>query len=300
VTLLEKLSGELETLVARTTPAVVGVEQGQGQGAGINLTPDGYVLTNRHVVRGGRPRVRFASGEVSRAEVVGWDAPTDLAVLRVQDRDLSVLPLAEGPLQVGQLVVAIGNPLRFERSVSLGVISALERTLPGGRGVVLEGLIQTDAAINPGNSGGPLVDASGRVVGINTAIIPWAQGIGFAIPARTASWVAAHLIQHGEIRRPLLGISARAEPLSPSLADELKQRRAVRVMGVGDGSPAARAGLREGDLLLAAGGAPVASVDDLQRALVHGGEREIALEVLRGDEKRSVRARPSFVDARAA
>jgi serine protease Do len=216
VSLLEKLSGELEALVARATPGVVGVEQGEGQGSGVVLAPDGYLLTNRHVIRGGRPRVRFATGETSRAEVVGHDAPTDLAVLRVEDRDLPVLPLAEGPLQVGQLVVAIGNPLRFERSVSLGVISALDRSLPAGRGVLLEGLIQTDAAINPGNSGGPLVDAAGRVVGINTAIIPWAQGIGFAIPARTASWVAAHLIQHGEIRRPCSASPRAPRRCSPS------------------------------------------------------------------------------------
>jgi S1-C subfamily serine protease len=300
VTVLEKLSGELTELVARTTPAVVGVEMGQGQGSGLVLAPDGYVLTNRHVVRGGRPKVRFAGGATTRAEVVGHDAPTDLAVLRVPERDLPVLPLAEKPLQVGQLVVAIGNPLRFERSVSLGVISALDRSLPGGRGVVLEGLIQTDAAINPGNSGGPLVDAGGHVAGINTAIIPWAQGIGFAIPARTASWVAAHLIQHGEIRRPLLGISARAEPLPPALAGELAQARAVRVMGVGEGSPAERAGLLRGDLLLAAAGAAVGSVDDLQRALVHGGEREIAIDVLRGSERRIVTARPTHPSARAA
>jgi len=192
---------------------------------------------------------------------------------------------------VGQIVVAIGNPYRFDRSVSLGVVSALERTLPARQGA-LEGLIQTDAAINPGNSGGPLLDADGEVVGINTAVIPWAQGIGFAIPAYTASWVAAVLIKSGEVRRPFLGIAARGEELGPGLATATGRRRAVRVLDVNATEPADRAGVREGDLLISANGSPVSSVDDLQRVMVLDQGGELKLEVWRDQQRREVLVRP--------
>jgi serine protease Do len=294
MSLLKQLSHELEDLVASTAPAVVGVEHRRGQGTGLILAKDGYVLTNAHVVHGFDDlRVRLNTGATVKGELVGADDRTDLAVVRVDAEGLVSLPLAEAQqLKVGQLVVAIGNPFRFERSVSLGVISALDRSLPGPRGGLFEGLIQTDAAINPGNSGGPLIDAEGNVLGINTAIIPWAQGIGFAIPSPTASWVAAVLIRTGEIRRPFLGIAAKGEELLPLLRHSAGQARAVRILGVGAGSPAQAAGLKKGDLLLSVNGKSIASVDDLQRVMVLADPGEVQLEIYRGEDRRRLSAWP--------
>jgi S1-C subfamily serine protease len=293
MSLLKQFSQDLEALVAKASPGVVGVIRGDGQATGMVLAPDGYILTNAHVVQGARELlIRLHSGEVVKGALVGQDDRTDLAVVRVEARDLTALPLADSrTLREGQIVVAIGNPLRFERSVSLGVISALDRSLPGRRGG-LEGLIQTDAAINPGNSGGPLVDADGAVVGINTAIIPFAQGIGFAIPAHTANWVAAVLIRNGEVDRPLLGIAARGEELELELIKATGRRRAVRVLGVSPRTPAEDAGLREGDVLVAANGSPLTSVDDLQRVMVLSQLSEVELDVWRRRERRLMRVRP--------
>jgi S1-C subfamily serine protease len=295
---LQQFSNDLADLVARVAPSVVGVEHGRGGGSGLLFTGDGCVLTNRHVVRAGPARslrVALPGAEPVRAEIVGTDARTDLAVLRLlQGRSKwPALQLADAaPLRVGQLAVAIGNPLGFERSVSLGVISALYRSLPTGRGEYLEGLVQTDAAVNPGNSGGPIVDAAGNVVGITTAMVPWGQNIGFAVPARTASWIAAVLLQHGEIKRPLLGIGARAEELSPDQAGADGQLRAVRVLEVSSGTTADRIGLQAGDALLAANGGELATLDDLSRAMVLGGGGEIRLSVLRGSMRHELRVPP--------
>ncbi|MCA3012707.1 MAG: trypsin-like peptidase domain-containing protein, partial [Myxococcaceae bacterium] len=209
---LALFSNELEALVTKAAPGVVAIEHRRGNGTGLGLTPDGFVLTNEHVVRqaGSAVRVRFFDGASSPAEVVGRDAATDLAVLKTRRQDLAVLPLAEpGAVKVGQVVIALGHPFGFERSVTFGVVSALERRLPGRDGATLDNLIQTDAAINPGNSGGPLLAVTGEVVGVNTAMLPFAQGIGFAVPASTAAWVAGLLLRHGEVRRRYLGISAR-------------------------------------------------------------------------------------------
>ncbi len=300
MTSLEALSADVAELVARAAPAVVGVEHRRGQGSGLVLAQDGYVVTNAHVARGGGPlRVRLSGARVVPAERVGTDARTDLAVLRVEARDLAVLALSERRLSVGELVVAIGNPLGFERSVSLGVVSALHRNLPTPEGGTLEGLVQTDVSINPGNSGGPLLDARGAVVGITTAMLPWARGIGFAVPARTASWIASVLIRDGEVRRPFLGIAARGEDLEPVVAVEAGHPRGVRVLEVVEGSPAQAAGLAGNDLLLAAGGSPVETLDDLQRVLVLAPDGEIAVEVLRGGQRRGVAIRPRRA-ARAA
>ena len=168
-------------------------------------------------------------------------------------------------------MVAIGNPFRFERSVSLGIVSALDRSLPGPGGALFEGLLQTDAAINPGNSGGPLVNARGEVVGINTAVIPWAQGMGFAISARTATWVTSVLMAKGHVERRFLGISARSEQLSMALAEATGQAKAIRVIQVANGSPAESAGLRPEDLILGLHGEPVGNVDDIHRLMVTRG-----------------------------
>jgi len=193
---------------------------------------------------------------------------------------------------VGEIVVAIGNPLGFERSVTAGVVSALYRNLSAPDGATFEGLVQTDASINPGNSGGPLLDARGEVVGINTAMLPWARGIGFAVPARTASWVASVLIRDGEVRRPFLGIAGRGEDLEPGIATATGQARAIRVLEVVAGSPAQAAGLAPEDLLLAANGNPVQTLDDLQRVVVLAAPSEIALDALRGARRQRLAITP--------
>jgi S1-C subfamily serine protease len=316
VTALQAFSADLADLVAAAAPSVVGIEHRRGQGSGVVLAQDGFVLTNAHVAAGeGRLRVRLPGARVVAGELVGADARTDLAVVRAAATDLPPLPLAARRLRVGEVVVAIGNPLGFERSVSLGVVSALHRNLgplpgpgprgeggPGmaARGDVLEGLVQTDAAVNPGNSGGPLLDAHGAVVGVTTAMLPWARGIGFAIPATTASWVASTLIHEGAVRRPFLGVAARGEDLDPAAARDLGRSRAVRILEVVAGSPAADAGLRPGDLVVAASGAPVETLDDVVRVMVLGHPPELALDVRRGGAPVVVRIRPRPPDVRAA
>ena len=293
MTSLAGFSDELVALVARAAPAVVGVEHRRGQGSGVVLAPDGWVLTNAHVARGGGSlRVRIAGGRAVAGELVGADERTDLAVVRVEARDLPVLALSERRLAVGEIVVAIGNPLGFERTVTAGVVSALYRNLPTPRGGVLEGLVQTDASINPGSSGGPLLDAHGSVVGITSAMLPWARGIGFAVPSHTASWVASVLIREGEVRRPFLGISARGEELEPSAAALAGAPRAIRVLEVVEGSPAREAGLWKDDLLVAANGSPVQTLDDLQRVLVLAPPAQIALDVLRNGRRQGLAIRP--------
>jgi serine protease Do len=299
MTPLQLFSRDLCDLVASAAPAVVGVEHRRGQGSGVVLSPDGYLLTNAHVAARGPLAVRLSGARKLPAERVGVDERTDLAVLRVDARDLSPLPLAERRLAVGEVVLAIGNPLGFDRSVTAGVISALHRNLPAGRGGVLEGLVQTDASINPGNSGGPLLDVHGQVVGIATAMLPWAHGIGFAVPARTAAWVAAVLIRHGEVRRPFLGVSARGEDLELAAARAAGHPRGVRVLEVVSGSPAESAGLRPQDLLVAAGGAPVETLDDLGRAMVLAGGASLGFEVLRGGRVEVFGVRPGVPKAAA-
>jgi S1-C subfamily serine protease len=294
MTALQDLSEAIETVVRSTSPSVVAVEHQRGQGSGIVIASDGYVVTNSHVVRGTkRLSVEVAPGERVPAELVGDDPPSDLAVLGIGHKSLRSLPLLEERrLRVGQLVLAIGNPLRFDRSVSLGVVSALDRSLPAGRGRALEGLVQTDAAINPGSSGGPLLDATGVAVGITTAVIPHARGIGFAIPAHTVSWVVARLLQRGRIERPVLGVAARGVELSFARATSAGQHRAVLVIEVGNDEPAGRAGLRPDDLVLQANGVPVASVDDLVRTMVLADGAEMKLDVARGAERLTLTVTP--------
>ncbi|HVP66695.1 MAG TPA: trypsin-like peptidase domain-containing protein [Anaeromyxobacteraceae bacterium] len=294
MTLLGQLSDDLAALVARASPSVVGIERRRGQGSGLVLASDGYVLTNAHVAAGGGPlRVRLPGGASVRADLVGSDVRTDLAVVRADTSGIPPLPLAEARrLRVGELVVAIGNPLGFERSVSAGVVSALYRSLPGPGGAALDGLVQTDAAVNPGNSGGPLLDARGEVVGITAAMIPRASGLGFAVPAHTASWVASVLLREGEVRRPYLGLAVRGEELAPSLAAEVGQLRGIRVLNVEGGRPGERAALRAGDLLLRVNGARVDALDDLQRAMVLARDGEVELGVARGRERLRLTVRP--------
>jgi serine protease Do len=294
MTALQVLSEGIESVVRTTSPSVVAVEHRHGQGSGIVIASDGYVVTNSHVVRGAeRLEVEVLPGERVAGKLVGDDPASDLAVVRVEQKGLPSLSLLEERrLRVGQLVLAIGNPLRFDRSVSLGVVSALDRTLPAGRGRPLEGLVQTDAAINPGSSGGPLLDATGVAVGITTAVIPRARGLGFAIPAHTVSWVVARLLQRGRIERPVLGVAARGVDLPLARAAAVGQTRAVHVIEVGRGEPAGFAGLRPNDLVLSANGVPVASVDDLIRAMVLSDAAELTLHIARADERLTLHVTP--------
>ena len=257
-----------------------------GAGSGVVVTPDGYLLTNEHVVqRVEEARVSFVDGRTVTAVVAGRDPATDLAVLRAQAASLPYAELASAQrLRAGQLVVAVGNPYGFESTVSAGVVSALGRSLRSRQGRLIEGIVQHTAALNPGNSGGPLVDAHGAVTGINTAIIPMAQGIGFAIPAATAQWVLTQILTQGRVRRAWLGIAARDRPLDLRLvrALELRSRRAVEILSRERQGPAAESDLQPGDLIVGVNDEPVDGIDTLHRVL--GGVppgTEIALTVVR-------------------
>src|SRR5256886_15829583 len=242
-------------VVERVAPSVVNVRRGRSGGSGVIVTPDGYALTNAHVVEGAREVSVTLTNETEpvRAPVVGADPATDLAVVRIPRWGLRAAELSESDsLRVGQLVIAIGDPLGFHASVTTVVVSALGRSLTAADGRVIDNVIQTDAALNPGNSGGPLVDTHGKVVGVNTAIIPMAQGICFAIPAATARLIAGVLIRDGRVRRAYLGIAAAQPPIGRQLAAELHlgATSGIRVLEVVAGGPAQRAGIVPGDLLV--------------------------------------------------
>jgi len=268
-----------------------------GAGSGILLAPDGYVLTNSHVVHGAaRLEVALTDGRTLGATLVGDDPATDLAVVRADGTGLPYAPLGDSAaLRVGQLVIAIGNPLGFQSTVSAGVVSALGRTLRGVGGRLIENVIQTDVALNPGNSGGPLVDSRAQVVGINTAIIAMAQGISFAIPANTARWVVPQLLAHGRVSRAWLGLTAQPRPLDRRVARALGlvQERAVEIVAVETGGPAAQAGLTEGDVLMVVEGLAVTRIDDLHRFLAEWPiGRPLTLGVVRGSARRDVVVTP--------
>jgi S1-C subfamily serine protease len=256
-------------------PAVVNLRSGQGRregsGSGILFTPDGFLLTNHHVVQGSeRVRVRLGDGRETGGRVVGQDPWTDLAVVQAEEGNLPHAVLGDSSrLRVGQLVVAIGSPFGFESTVTAGVVSALGRTLRSITGHLVDNVIQTDAALNPGNSGGPLVDSRGHVIGINTAVIRPAQGICFAIPVNMAKDILPQLLKHGRVVRGYLGLHARSVPLPPGLARrfDLEQKGAVEVMAVEPDGPAEQAGILEEDLLLSLGEKPTTSVDDLHKLL---------------------------------
>src|ERR1700724_160292 len=268
--LLDAYSNAVIDLPERVGPAVVRVETGPkvrntrergGLGSGIVISPDGLVLTNSHVVGSSKEiRLRDIEGFVTDAHVLGVDPDTDLALLRADGaRDLRYASLGNSrDLRRGQLVVAIGNPLGFESTVTAGVISALGRSLRAQTGRLIDDVIQTDAALNPGNSGGPLASSRGEVVGINTAVILGAQGICFAVAANTASFVLGELVRHGRVRRAFIGISAQqtAIPRRLQVAAVLSQDKATMVAAVEPGSPAAEAGLMTGDMIVALDGPP--------------------------------------------
>ncbi len=266
-------------------------ERSGGSGSGFFISPDGYLLTNSHVVHGARElRVFLADGRKLAADLIGEDPDTDLAVLRVSADELSHLTLADSDaVKPGQIAIAIGSPMGFQQTVTAGIVSGLGRSLRGASGRLIDNVIQTDAALNPGNSGGPLVNTRGEVIGVNTAIIRPAQGICFAIASNTARWVTAWLIKEGRIRRSFIGLAGQNVPLIRKVAryHHLKQESGVLVVGFEPDSPAARAGLREGDILLALDDAPTPAVDALHKLLTADriGERAI-ITFLRGVELR--------------
>jgi S1-C subfamily serine protease len=297
VELLDAYSRAVIQVVDAVGPAVVGIfvgrqEQDQaGAGSGVIITPDGYILTNDHVVHGAdKIGVRLCDGASLSAQLIGTDPATDLAVIRVTASSLPHATLGDSvALKVGQLVIASGNPFGFQSTVSTGVISALGRALRSQEGRLIENIVQHTAPLNPGNSGGPLVDSRGRVVGINTAIIAMAQGIGFAIPSATAKWVVSQVLLHGRVRRGFLGLAGRPRPLERRLVrfHQLAGDFAVEVISITPKGPAAQGGLKVGDLIVAINDLSVASVDDMHRFLAEWPLGQgVTVTALRGSERR--------------
>jgi S1-C subfamily serine protease len=277
-----------------------GPNEGVGSGSGFVFTPDGYVLTNSHVVSGAkRINVTLLDGRKLPGHLVGNDPDTDLALVRLHATDdLTPVELGESSgLRVGQIAVAVGNPFGFDCTVTAGVVSALGRSLRTQSGRLVDDVIQTDAALNPGNSGGPLVDAQGRVIGVNTAMILPAQGICFAIAVNTARFVVSKLIHEGRIRRSYIGVAGQNVPLHRRVVrfHDLPMESAVFVVSVEPGSPGERSGLRDGDLIVGFDGKPVAGIDDLHRLLTEDqADEETALIVVRGSERVALTVKPTL------
>lgn len=271
--------------------------EARGNGSGFIITPDGYILTNSHVVHGAsRVEVTLADGRKTSAELIGDDPDTDLAVIRIHAPNLIPVKLGDSQsVRVGQLVVAIGNPYGFQATVTAGVVSALGRSLRARSGRLINDVIQTDAALNPGNSGGPLVTSNGEVIGVNTAIILPAQGICFATAINTAKFVTAALIKEGRIRRGYIGVGGQNTPLHRRLVrfHNLAVETGVLVLSSEPASPASRAGLTQGDVIVGFNDQPIASIDDLHRRLT---EEQVGVEstltVIRGTEKLQVQITP--------
>ena len=285
------------SVVSVRTNARSGRRAGAGAGSGVIIASDGYVLTNSHVVHGaGDLEVSLTDGRRFAATLTGDDPATDLAVIRV---DAPALPAAHfgrsARLRVGQLVIAIGNPFGFESTVSAGVVSALGRSLRSTTGRLIDNIIQTDVALNPGNSGGPLVDSRGRVVGINSAVFAMAQGISFAVPIDTATWVVPQLLARGRVSRAYLGFGGQSRPLERRLSRALglANTRAIEILSIEPNAPATRAGLQTGDLVVAIGERPVESVDDVHRLLVAAPIGEpLRITIVRGVERRELVVTP--------
>jgi S1-C subfamily serine protease len=268
---LDAFSHAVVGVADQLRPAVVNLRVGRGGGSGVLFAPDGFLLTNHHVVDGSRRvKVRMNDGTELGGEVVGNDPWTDLAVVRADGRDLPFAKLGDSAkLRVGQLAIAIGSPLGFESTVTAGVISALGRTMRSAGGRMVDNIIQTDAALNPGNSGGPLVDSRGSVVGINTAVIQPAQGICFAVPINTAKVILPHLMTHGRVIRGFLGVQVRQVPIAPDVREKLAitQPTGVEIQMLEEDGPAMTAGLWIDDVIVSYGGQPTPTVEDLLRLL---------------------------------
>jgi len=292
---MDAYSRVVTTVAESVSPAVVRIQvenkQGRGgSGSGFIFTPDGFILTNSHVVHGGEKITVWTpdSGDF-RAQLIGEDPDTDLALLRIDAPVLRSARLGDSRrIRVGQLVVAIGNPYGFQYTVTAGVVSALGRSLRSQSGRLIEDVIQTDAALNPGNSGGPLVNSQGEVVGVNTATILPAQGLCFAISINTAQFIASKLIRHGRVRRSYIGVQAQTTALNRSIARhyQLETLTGALVLAAEPESPAQKAGLQEGDVIVSLAGEPVEGVDVLHRLL---GEDRIGIKtrliVLRGSKR---------------
>jgi len=292
--LLDSYSRTISSVVAQVAPAVVNIRvetgrRGEGNGSGFFIAPDGFILSNSHVVRGAQKiEVTLADARTFPANLIGEDPETDLAVLRIGASQLPSLEFADSKkLRVGQIAVAIGSPYGFQQSVTAGVVSALGRSMRAQSGRLMDDILQTDAALNPGNSGGPLVNSHGQVIGVNTAVILPAQGLCFAIAANTAQLVAGWLIKDGKIRRSYLGLAGQTVPLHPRITrfHRLDQESGVVIAGIEQGGPVDLSGLREGDIIISFKAGPVSSIDDLHRFLVGSeiGQRSV-LTVVRGTE----------------
>jgi S1-C subfamily serine protease len=295
--LLDAYSETVSGAAANVASAVVNIKvenpslgrRGEGGGSGFFIAPDGFILTNSHVVHGARTiEVTLHDARTFSATLVGDDPDTDLAVIRIDASQLPFLPFANSKdLRVGQIAIAIGSPYGFQQTVTAGVVSALGRSMRGQSGRLMDDIIQTDAALNPGNSGGPLVNSSGKVIGVNTAVILPAQGLCFAIAANTAQLVAGWLIRDGKIRRSYLGLAGQNTTIHPRLVrhHKLANNQGVLVAGIEPDGPARESGLEERDIIIAFRDAPISSIDDLHRVLV-GKEIGVksALKVIRGVE----------------
>jgi S1-C subfamily serine protease len=305
--ILDAYSAAVSTAAERLIPSVASLRVqssngwGGGAGSAVAFTPDGFLLTSAHVVAGGPGgTASFVDGNEIPFEVVGRDPLSDLAVIRAADGGLTAAPLGDADrLRVGQLVVAIGNPLGFAGSVTAGVVSALGRSLAardGRASRLVENVIQTDAALNPGNSGGALADSRGRVVGINTAVAGVGLGLAVPINAATRSIVSA-LIHDGRVRRAFLGVVGGTRPLRPAIASRIGRHRGLEVVQLLDGSPASAAGVRAGDVIVELDGRPIEGVGDLQRVMV--GEmvgRPVAVGIERGGAILSLTVTPVDLD----
>jgi S1-C subfamily serine protease len=301
--LLDAYSNSVADAVDHAGPAVIhlevrGNEAPGGSGSGFFISPDGYALTNSHVAHGARDiRVALADGRRLTAELIGDDPDTDLAVVRVHATDVVHLQLADSDgVRPGQIAVAIGSPMGFQQTVTAGIVSALGRSLRAQSGRSIDNIIQTDAALNPGNSGGPLIDTRGNVIGVNTAIIRPAQGICFAIASNIARWVAGWLIKEGRVRRSFLGVGGQTVPLLRKfvLTYRLTSDSGVLVSHVNPDSPASRAGVREGDIILSFNGSVISRVEMLHRVLTADRIGLAAeLRVLRGVELLTLTVTPA-------
>lgn len=295
--LLDAYSRAVIGAVRRVGLSVVKVEAAGAAASGFMFTPDGLVLTNSHVIsRAQAITVTSLDGRRVGADLVGDDPDTDLAVLRVSADNLTPAPLGDSDrLQPGQLVIAIGNPYGFQHTVTAGVVSALGRSLRARTGRLIDNIIQTDAALNPGSSGGPLVSSAGEVVGINTAIIRGGQGLSFAVPASTARLTIPWLLRDGRVHRAYLGVGGQDVPVLRRIArfHRLPAERGVLVISIEPGSPAERAGLRDGDIIVEFGGEAIVGIDRLQRLLTAGriGEPTLA-RVVRGTQVLSLSITP--------
>lgn len=292
--ILDAYSQAVINVVENVSPAVISVSgEGRGSGSGFLVSPDGLAVTNSHVV-GGRKKfvAETTDGDRIDAVLIGDDPATDLALLRLASRDLPFISLGDSQAaRVGQLVIALGSPMGLHSTVTTGVLSAQGRSLRGNDGRLIENVLQHTAPINPGNSGGPLVDSRGRVLGVNTAIIMLAQGLGFAVPSKAVEWVMGEILAHGQVRRRHLGIAAAVQPLPKAVIREfdLLTSQGVIVMEVAPGGVAARAGIRAGDLLISMNDRLIESVDDVHRLLAAAPvDAKLHLSLIREHRRREV------------